>query len=88
MADLMYAMPPQFHRWAATAAFIVHLYDFFCEHGPVVDYQSRRDLFGKLPAPPDHLDVDAVQDCGAIASMLAKAVRNQCKSDQEAQYCV
>nr|VWP01973.1 Cytochrome P450 monooxygenase AKT7 (EC (AK-toxin biosynthesis protein 7) [Ganoderma boninense] len=80
MADVLFNMPAQFHRRAATASFIVELYEFFYENGPETD-TTRGKLFGEQPAPPDHLDLEAVQDCQAIASTLVRAVLNRYQVD-------
>ena len=82
MADILFRMPEQFRRCAATASFIVELYEYYYENGPDVN-ALRGKIFGELPVPPDHLDLEAVQDCKVIASALVRAAMNKCESSKE-----
>ena len=77
MAAIPLSLPPQFMNRAATAQFIVDLEVYFT----LQMAGSHRKAFAELPAPPDHLDRPAVEDCRAIAAMLALARKNICKSE-------
>ena len=77
MATIPLSLPPQFLQRAATAKFIVELEVYFTLHLG----SPHRMAFAQLPVPPDHLDRPAVEDCRAIAAMLALARKNICKSE-------
>ena len=75
-------LPPQFIRRAATAQFIVQLESYFSRHLYFQDVVGplAKSHFASLPVPPEHLDRDTVDECRAIASMLALAQENKCES--------
>ena len=77
MDALLEALPAQFLRRAETARFIVDLEMHF---GYAMG-DTLATSFPELPPAPDHLDRSAVEECRAIAGMLALARRNQCESE-------
>ena len=75
-------LPPQFLRRASTATFIVNLELYFYKYDSLageVGGHGAKPVFGKPPAPPDHLAHEVVEECRAIASMLTLARRNKCE---------
>ena len=72
-------LPPQFVRRAATARFIVDLELYFSKHDLASEVRGHGPKFAGLPAPPDHLSREAVEECWAIASMLTLARTNKCE---------
>ncbi|PIL25435.1 hypothetical protein GSI_13325 [Ganoderma sinense ZZ0214-1] len=70
------ALPAQFDRRAATASFIVNLFTFHSKHGTSPDLTAPR-VFMDLPAPPEHIDRDMVDECHRIARAVATTVENK-----------
>ena len=72
-------LPPQFIRRAATAKFIVDLEVYFYQRDLARKVGGDGPMFGDIPAPPEHLSRETVEECRAIASMLTLARAQKCK---------
>ena len=79
MDSLTNSMPPQFLRRAATAKFIVDLEFYFASLADQLGGHGAEAGIAKRPAPPDHLALEAVEECRAIAGMLTLARKNKCE---------
>lgn len=79
MDSLTNTLPAQFLRRAATAKFIVDLEFYFASLADQLGGHGAEAGIAKRPAPPDHLALEAVEECRAIASMLTLARKNKCE---------